>query len=247
MSNPSKLRLKSYLDLFLAPRGLQGLELIAEFCEVTVPTVQTWVREGITPRGEQMLRLRVLLSLGGIKVVEIDHLPPPARELAKMVAFNIITLDEVSVELDYTDKHGVYHVLSGGSLAKSRQRSMEKLVAEAQSLIDEEEEKWRRRISDPHHQAPTRLQGTESEPGLGTEVTAVTPTPDSVSGSSGDIEAPTSATVVMSMSRLLEALLPLVIELDNSSQPESLRSLVANEVGSKRIKRLISSLEEILE
>lgn len=150
-------------DFFRSYDWPLGKKLLAEFTEVGEQTVRCWrltstAPNGNDPLGKQLLKVRVFLDMVGYNVKELDELPDLARRLGKVVAFGILTLDEVREKLDYRNSNEVYGILLRGTgLVVHRQHRMQRLVESHADAVKAAAESWKERLV---------VLGTVEKPGV---------------------------------------------------------------------------------
>jgi transcriptional regulator with XRE-family HTH domain len=81
-------------------------EQLAAALGVVVQTVYTWMSGTHAPIGETLIRLRFYLELLGYDVDELRSLPPAVRGVARLVAFEVASLQEVAAFVGYEPGDG---------------------------------------------------------------------------------------------------------------------------------------------
>lgn len=76
-------------------------------------TMKSWERGANAPVGEPELRLQHLLAFLGYEVAELEVLKPLIRAAAALVAFQVLSLEEI-VTLMGVNRQGVYGILKDG-------------------------------------------------------------------------------------------------------------------------------------
>jgi len=116
--------------------------------ETSASTVDAWQQGKTLPRGIDNVKVRVLLDLAGYTVMEFQEIPEVTRQLARLIAFDIYTLDEVREELKYSNPQEVYRViLKGAGLNGDRQDSMKALVEVGADDIESKANVWQRKLA----------------------------------------------------------------------------------------------------
>lgn len=100
--------------------------LLAEFCQVTLDTVQRW-NEKRLPKGEPLNRLWYVLEHYGYPVDDLDRLHPAVRYLGKLVAFDVLTKSEALLLLKLKNEQQLWAALQG-RLTPMRVKSQEVTV-----------------------------------------------------------------------------------------------------------------------
>jgi transcriptional regulator with XRE-family HTH domain len=109
---------------FLAAR-----RLLAEFTGVSSVTASDWLRGIRMPKGLQLMRLRVFLTLVGYSVKEVMELPEDNRKLAEIVAYGILEEAEARTELGYKDEKSILSMtLRGQKMMPSSSFRLERLL-----------------------------------------------------------------------------------------------------------------------
>lgn len=209
---------------------------VAELCKVEPETAREWLLGRRLPVGEALLRLRIFLQLAGYRVSELDDLPKSVRTVAQMIALDVITLDEATKQLDYTQPQEVFRVvLRNSSMMGQRQRLLLKLAEEGQPELEKKLAMWQAHLEEvlPNTAGPRRV--------VPAEVTEA---------------APTSAAKVINTDCVADAVDGLVAALsallDNGTQPghsapmpvkAPLRVAILDRVQEPRLRRLIAQLE----
>lgn len=100
-------------------------------------TVYSWINEGTIPRGLNHIRLRVGLELMGFTVAEYAHLPKLNRQVHKLVAFEVVSLDYLVQLLDLKNASSIYRfALRDKALQAKRMNALRTLVGEHEQDIE---------------------------------------------------------------------------------------------------------------
>lgn len=133
--------LRSALDAFASNLSLVDLKELAEFCRVTQGTSLSWLEGAPLPKGDNLIRLQHFLINRGFPVGEMDDLPAPAYKLGQLIAFDVVSVDDVVRILRYTNTTAVYKVVQGAGLVSDRFELLERLV-------DDHSEEVQQKIAD---------------------------------------------------------------------------------------------------
>lgn len=109
---------RCFEDLVTKFPQLDMLKLIAEFCKVTLATVQSWQR-GETPMGgETVLRLRCFLQHAGYDPSELVDMSPDSVMIARIVGNDLAEPYQAELDLGYPGKPGRNDKRSAGRLLR---------------------------------------------------------------------------------------------------------------------------------
>lgn len=112
-------------------------EPLADYCGVAPHAVWTWLTGRIEPQGESLLRARHFLEEQGYHVTELERLKvemPVSYELSRLVAHNVISVEEVVKRVGFTCRSWFYRtVFYRGKPLPERLRRMEQIVKELAS------------------------------------------------------------------------------------------------------------------
>lgn len=100
-------------------RGTVEVEQLAVFCKAAPVTIRSWLKGDHPAKGEKLLRLWHILSLGG-DAPEIDSLPEVNKFLSRLYAFGILDIQEVQLYAGMDSAHvgNVYKALRGQPLMR---------------------------------------------------------------------------------------------------------------------------------
>jgi hypothetical protein len=120
-----------------------------------IRTIERWVREQtIMPEGENLIRMRVLLTALGYEVIEFTSLEPLVQKVCKVFAYNLATLDELVSKVGYGDASGraqLFVVLRGdGGFSADRQQRAETYIASLGNAIEEAERAFQTQFAQVH-------------------------------------------------------------------------------------------------
>jgi len=128
--------------------GDASVQLLAEFCKVQGLAVQQWVGGKRFPQGEALIRLQVFLHLAEYRVNELLELPKPLRQLAQVIAVDVLSVEDVRTQLGYHNTQEVYRLLRNGGLIRDRQNKLERILGENSKELDRQLATWRAQIED---------------------------------------------------------------------------------------------------
>ncbi len=139
--------------------------LLAEFCHVTTDTVGRWFNGRNLPVGEELIRLRIFLALANYRVSELDDLSKSLRELAQVIALDVMTPDEVRQALGYKNIQDVYRVvLRGTGLMADKVRKLARILGETRDNLDKRLAMWNARLEDVIADAVNAPRGRQAPP-----------------------------------------------------------------------------------
>lgn len=211
--------------------------VLAEFCKVERSTAGRWLNGHPLPKGEPLVRLRIFLSLVGYQLTELGDLSEDVRNLARIIAFDVVNLDDVREGLDYDNTSEVYRlVLRASGLMPQRVRRLEALVREHKDQLDKSRSGWQMRIDE--------LLGAQSRP-VHRQQVAVRTTASFLSHPDGSLVNVSASAV----GHLVAALSELLQDVDNADRvgdsAEKQRLLLLEYIGHDRLQRLMDQLELI--
>jgi hypothetical protein len=100
----------------------------ADFVGINRGTVRRWYT-GTVPKGMVMLKVRVMLDMVDYDVEEYQSLPQLNKQLAQLIAFDVLSADDVMSYLKYTDDHAVHRiVLQGNDVMPDRRFQLQELL-----------------------------------------------------------------------------------------------------------------------
>lgn len=82
--------------------SIKKRKMIADFVGIGGIAVYNWLRQNRLPVGETLIRLRFYLEHQGYEVAELEELPRPIRDAARLFAFRISSLSEIGEIVGYT-------------------------------------------------------------------------------------------------------------------------------------------------
>lgn len=152
--------------------------LVAAFTGGKPSTVHGWLHKDSPPRGEMLNRLQVLLYTLGVPSPELDRVTPYGLYLARLMAFNLVTIDEAQLLVGAGYKQAVFETIRGErdpydeAVVTRPTESLQILKERFDVPLAEAEEKLRKRFADP-----------ETSPGdITRDVGGITPQPQQNNG-----------------------------------------------------------------
>lgn len=122
-------------------------DLVAEFVGVTPLTVDTWLRKGTVPRGQQINRLWHLLALAGQDSPELKRVSAYGRYLGELMAYDIVSLEAAQKSCKLVNEQGVLHIIRGEQSAPTQPRdTLEELRVAYGDDLDKAKRVWRERL-----------------------------------------------------------------------------------------------------
>ncbi len=91
-------------------------EGLREFLGVSVGTVRRYITKPESLKGLPLVKMRYFLSAMGYVVAELEAMQDYARDLAEMIALDVIAIDFAYEVLGYKNVHGVFRLIHGKSL-----------------------------------------------------------------------------------------------------------------------------------
>jgi len=128
----------------VVPKGSRGAvesrRPLAEFCGVAVDSVGRWL-SGTVPIGEQRLKLMCFLDLIGYRVIELERIPKIQRGFAELVGFGLVSSQEATELLGYSETSTMFKVLAGqqGASGDKNQRMWD-YWKEAKGILERKKE-----------------------------------------------------------------------------------------------------------
>lgn len=121
------------------------LQLMAEVCNLKVPAIMRWVRNGQTATGDAHIRLLCFLEAVGYEIEGTNEIPPPARQLGRLVTFGVVkTFIDVQRAIGYASLQELYRLILRGKgiTAEKHRRMTELLRTESSKLPLRQHEVW---------------------------------------------------------------------------------------------------------
>jgi hypothetical protein len=119
-------------------------EALASFCDVKAdPTVRRWLSKAspVKPAGAPLIKVRYYLEHLGYQVTELRSLPEPIRDLGRLIAFGVVTFEDVMEAIDIPKtKSGsqLYTILHGDQgVSDDRMRKITAFVKEYRQYLSE--------------------------------------------------------------------------------------------------------------
>lgn len=85
----------------------------ADFCGVTIDTMNRWFNGGPLPVGETLIKLVCYLDLIGYRVIELERMPKGRRNFAELVGYGLLSGKQASELLGYASPSTFYAVMQG--------------------------------------------------------------------------------------------------------------------------------------
>lgn len=119
--------------------------------QVQERTIERWMRGAQLPTGENLLRVRVVLSLLNYEVDEFATLDPMIQKVCKMFVFELALIDDLVTEFGYDRSVNggdqILRVLRGaGGMRPERRQRVEAIIASFDTMIAEAEQQFRNRF-----------------------------------------------------------------------------------------------------
>lgn len=111
-------------------------EDLIEFLNVGAHTVRKYMN-GDTIQGLPLIKMRVFLTLKGYEILELKKLSPVHLKLVELVAFDVITLDEIVKEIGYATTSGALRLLRGDTLLRGRDQQDKERWEKVEGWIQE--------------------------------------------------------------------------------------------------------------
>jgi transcriptional regulator with XRE-family HTH domain len=84
---------------------------LANFCGVSLDSVNQWLNGKSLPVGEKYIKLMCYLDAIGYKIIELEKTPKTLRNFAELIGFGVITSKEAIELLGYSSTSTLYNVL----------------------------------------------------------------------------------------------------------------------------------------
>ncbi len=135
-------------------------------------SISRWLRGNSSPNGPNMILVMYFLEWVGYRVREIDNLDKPARDLGRMIAFEVFTFEEVQARLGYKVIQSLYDALRGReTFSRTKTQVVQEMIKEGKDALETNRSAKER---------PQLLAGFPSVAGLqapSTQPSTVTPVP----------------------------------------------------------------------
>lgn len=140
---------------------LEGPGLLAEFTDTSQATVFEWLRGERFPAGNSLISLQVYMDSLGYEVEELRSLPDLAQTLARLLAFGVLTLEEVAEKLNYQSVKDVQRILlQGKSMHQQRVDMLRRLVEARQEELLLRQQMWQEKFQTLWGSSQTSNSGT---------------------------------------------------------------------------------------
>ena len=151
-------------DLLMQYDEEKIMAFVTKFTGVRKGAVESW-RNGTLPRGEQMLRLQVMLDLVGYRVEEFSELPEPTKKFAQLIALDFVSIKGAQEILGYENTQSMYaFIRKGAGLMPDRMHRFMRFVEQSENelngMLDEFRERFLRltAIDDEAEVHPTAVE-----------------------------------------------------------------------------------------
>lgn len=105
--------------------------VLSEFVHSESNTIRRWVKGQNPPRGINLIKLWFFFKELGYPSAELDELHPYILQLAELVAYEVITVDEARELIGYKNTQQVWTAFRGGSRTILREdQTRQALLAE---------------------------------------------------------------------------------------------------------------------
>lgn len=194
-------------------RVRDALAPLADFTGRRKATVYHWLRRERPVLGFNLVKVRYFLEQQGYQVIELKNLIPAVRDLGRLIAHGVLTIEEVVKELSYTGRTHFLEVLHGDRLSPKRMKTIHDIVETYLPLLEKRVRGLARLYDHPHQkEEPTTKPDVEEEPAY-TPVSETDRAPgiqgvgkETVSTVNGDTE---HRVLIVALAKQLEAITPL--------------------------------------
>jgi hypothetical protein len=124
-------------------------KILADFCGVSLGTTEHWLIRNGRQKGLPLLKLRFFLELRGYEVSELEALKKDKvfYQLAEMIAYNTIGIEEARVHLGFVDLKSVFRLASGGfRTTLTRLGKIETLWEKHKDFVSRSRREWQNRM-----------------------------------------------------------------------------------------------------
>lgn len=214
--------------------------LISQFCKIEGKTIDRWISGEQNPTGERAIRLQVFLTLTGeYRVAEIDELNENLRQLAQAIALDVLKSDNVSQQIGYPDNAEMWRVFRGEiRLSREKQRLLTPLLSGSKQAIEQKMTMWRALL----RESLGNQQRPDGRPDSNEDEVAAIP---AETASTRELGQTDDVLVIDHLVAALSEMLENGNQADNTD-PAPLSELRINllkrQIGSKRLRRLITQL-----
>lgn len=130
----------------LYPRLLEdnkNRKLFKNLVQVNTHTIKRWTDGLNMPLGESWIRLQVALDFMGYSVIEFENLPEPVRNVLRLIAFGVLTQNDVIAELGLSRSHAQRFLRGDLPPTPAVVATLSDLWDEYSSLLEECQEEYR--------------------------------------------------------------------------------------------------------
>lgn len=111
---------------------------LAEFTNSSVLTAYRWTKGVQSLVGLRLIKTRYFLERLGYIVIELENLPPMVRDVGRLIAHNLFTVEEACRELSFSRPDHFVRLLRGGRKSSpKRMTKIQEIVKAYQPLLDE--------------------------------------------------------------------------------------------------------------
>jgi hypothetical protein len=212
-------------------------QVMADFCEVGTPAVLSWAESKYFPRGETLVRVLVFVQAAGCKSSEWAGMSVNSRELAKLVAYNLVTLEGVRENVGYESMNGVLStILRGNTPTKTRLYRIERLLGAYKPEIEAADGALRAKLADFQGDitpvdSPSMVEAAQPVPTVAVDMTPISVV--EVQVVPADVSVLVRPTVLM-----MGALASLIDELDGDPEGAVMQTAVLLGVGPATIHKV---------
>lgn len=96
----------------LSQEGAAARNPIIQYCRCKRRTISAWIK-GQPPVGEYQVRVRYFLAAQGYVVNELENLHPLVWQLGLLLAYDVLSTEDIRRELGYKNSQDVYTMLFG--------------------------------------------------------------------------------------------------------------------------------------
>lgn len=208
----------------------QAQKPLTDFVEVKQGTIARWLSQSSKPIGLVLVRLRFFLETAGYEVSELRALKGTANyKLAEMLAYGLVTQEQASAELSFSEDYSILRIAHGGSsTSEARVQKIEALYKNFHANVLEKRTMLQEKVG---------LQSDSSAENGTSADSSVVPFSKASPASAQDEELITSiAHMVLSITPLLER-----VEKSSRDRRNLLRSLTGVD-GMFRLSKVSSRL-----
>lgn len=122
-------------------------QAMADFCEVGTPAVLSWAEGKHFPKGKELVRVLVFVQAAGYRSSDWADMTVLSRELAKLVAYKLVSLEDVREDVGYEQMNGVLStILRGNAPTTTRLYRIERLLEAYKKEIEAADSELRAKL-----------------------------------------------------------------------------------------------------